>query len=467
MIQVLLLAIGGLGIAFALTFIAMPRVMAFMRRRNITGIDVHKLDKPVIPEMGGVGLLVGVAGGCILIFLGSSFLGYGFLDYRVLVFLTVVLLAGLVGAVDDLKTLGAKVKPLLTALACFPIFLSTWIVLALGMPLPACFNPRPRLPLIGRTRLTVAYPLAIPLAIAVPANAVNMLDVFNGVMPLTTILVFAAMLVVSIILLSGGIPGAEIGVLLSCVMLGALLAYFYYNRYPARVFGGDVGALSVGAAIGALAVIGQLEIMAIIALLPAIMNAFYSLVSIGGFLERREMKKRPTIFREDGMLVATRDPDAPLTLTRLVLARGPLPEKRIILSLGVLSLASSILAVITLFLIPLDPPIGYLIPWPLTMLVVLIPIGVIGLVFLALRKVDNLGERLAGLIAIMVMVWFGGMAGFAVLNQVADIPSPPGLELVFAGLKVMAGVALALVWLGLWHIATRLYFRYEIRRSAG
>jgi len=436
-----------------------------MRRRGIVGTDVHKLDKRIVPEMGGVGLLVGVAAGCIVAFLGSALLGYGFLDYRVLVFLMVVLLAGLVGAVDDLKTLGAKVKPLLTALASLPIFLSTFVVLAFGLPLPPCFNPRPRLPLIGRTRLTVAYPLAIPLAVAVPSNAVNMLDVFNGVMPITTILVFASMLIIAIILLNVGIEGMEIGILLSCVMLGALLAYFYYNRYPSRVFGGDVGALSVGAAIGALAVIGQLEMVAIVALLPAIMNAFYSLVSIGGLLERREMKKRPTIFREDGMLAATYDSDAPLTLTRLVLARGPLPEKKIIFSLGVLSLASSSLAVVTIFFIPLDSSV-YLIPWPFTMLVILVPIGMICLVFLVLHRVDNLGERLAGLIAIMVMVWSGGMAGFAALNLVVDISAPLGLELVFAALKVLAGVTLALAWLGLWHIATHLYFQYEIRRSA-
>lgn len=437
----------------------MPRIIAFMRRRGIVGVDVHKLHKPEVPEMGGVGLIIGVTGGCILLFLGSGFLGFGLPDYRILIFLSVILLAGLVGAVDDLRPLGAKTKTLLTAATSLPILLSSWIIVGLGMspPLETAYNPQPRFPFLGQTRFTIIYPLMIPLVVAVPANAVNMIDVFNGVMPIATILIFIGMLIASLLTVSVGVPGSELGILLSCVMIGGLFAYFLFNRNPAQVFGGDSGSLFIGTAIGALAIMGRIELVTMIALFPAIMNAFSSLMSIGGLLERRKIKGRPTIFQADGTLAASLDPHAPLTLTRLVLARGPLTEKQIALSLAVLSLAGSSLAVMTFFLIPFEE-IGFLIPWPFTLLLTVIPVLLILGVYLTLRTNDQLGIRLVGIIGLMVEVWVVLMAGFAALDFLIQIPIPFGniISPIFGAVYVLA-------WLALWYLTTRLVFNYEVR----
>ncbi len=433
-----------------------------MKKRKITGIDVHKLDKPVVAEMGGAGLLIGITIGCIILFFASGFLG--FFDYRILIFLAVIILAGIVGVIDDLKTLGPKIKPLLTAIACIPLWLSFFVSEATGALIPPPYDPRPRLPFLGRTRLTIIYHLIVPLGIAIPANAVNMLDVFNGVMPLTTIFFFIAMLIVSIIMVGAGIPGAELGILLSSVMLGALFAYYYFNRYPAKTFAGDTGALSVGAAIGALAIMGQLEIVAIVALLPAIMNAFFSLASIGGLLERRQMKSRPTIFREDGTLAASQASDAPLTLTRLVLAGGPLKEQNITMSIATLSLSSSILAILSVFLIPFET-IGYLIQWPITLILGLVPVILVIGVYIVYRGKNNLGIRLNGLIVIMITVWLVGMAVFSFLDLLVDIHPPPGLEFAFQILLPVTGMILILGWLILWHISTKLYFKYQSQQA--
>jgi UDP-N-acetylglucosamine--dolichyl-phosphate N-acetylglucosaminephosphotransferase len=466
-IAVLLLAVCGFLVALVITYLIMPSVIAFMHRHDIVGIDVHKLNKPEIAQMGGVGLILGITAGCFLLFFGSAFLGFGFLDYRILVFLAVVLLAGLVGAVDDFRTLGPKIKPLLTALACLPILVSSWIVQALGLSsvLPLSYDPGPRLPFLGRTRLTLVYVLIIPFGVAVPANAINMIDIFNGVMPLMNLLMFAALLIVSLLMMTMGVQDASLGVLLSLVMIGALLAYYNYNRNPARVFAGDTGSLLVGAAFGALAVMGQLEAVAIVALLPAIMNAFYSLVSIGGLLERRQMKGRPTIFRKDGKLEASKERGAPLTLARLILAQGPLSERQITLSLAVLALASSILAVLTLFLIPFDS-VGYLAHWPYTVSLVLVPVAMICGAYLALRHKDQIGARLAGLIAIMVGVWAGGMTGFWALDLLVQVTEPFASDLLIQVLRPLAGIAFVLAWLGLWHFATRAYFRSTSRGPA-
>lgn len=459
MTMILYLALIGLLAAFIVTFLVMPYIIKAMKRRGIIGIDVHKLDRPEVAEMGGLGILLGVAIACLVVFLGSGFIGLGVFDFRILIFLMVLLIAGMIGAIDDLKPLGPKVKPLLTTLACLPILFYTWILILLDIipPFLPTYVPAPYLPFLGATRLTIVYPfILIPLAIAVTSNAVNMSDVFNGVMPLTTIIIFAALLIVSLFMMVIGIPEAGLGLLLCSVMLGALFAYYYYNRNPAQVFAGDTGSLLVGAAVGAIAILGRLEIVAIIALLPAIMNAFYSLVSIGGLLERRQMRARPTVFQKDGKLAASKDPKAPITLTRLVVARGPLSEQCITLSLATLTLASSILAILTVSLIPYFH--DAIIAWPFSMMLIIVPFCLIFGVYSIFRKKDHLGIRLSGLIAIMVGVWGLGMVGFALLDFL--IFYYPNSFWPIAGILFVFG------WLTLWHFSTRLYFRFEMKKSS-
>lgn len=428
-----------------------------MKNWKIVGTDVHKLDKPKVAEMGGVGILIGFVVGCITLFISHGFISGGIFDFRILVFMSVVLLAGFIGIVDDRITLGPKIKPILTALACLPILIYSWTITGLGLvpPLIPTYDPRPVLPFLGRTRLTYIYPILVPLAIAVPANAINMIDVFNGVMPITTIFMFGAILVVSLVMLFIGMPGAEMGVLLSAVMLGVLFAYFYYNRYPARTFAGDTGSLAVGAALGAIAILGRVEMITIVALLPAVMNAFYSLVSIGGLLERRQMRSRPITFKDDGTLAASQDKNAPLTLTRLVLARGPMTEPRIVLSLATLTLASSVLAVLTLFLIPFET--GFLLCWPVNLVLVLVPLCLLLATYLILRNIDHLGLRLAGLISIMIGIWAIGMLGFWLLDFL--------IVIVQSDLWPVVGIVFVFGWLALWYYSTKLYFRYASKEA--
>ncbi len=45
------------------TFIAVPWLISQLAKKNIMGIDQNKLDKPEIPEMGGLAVLIGFVAG--------------------------------------------------------------------------------------------------------------------------------------------------------------------------------------------------------------------------------------------------------------------------------------------------------------------------------------------------------------------------------------------------------------------
>ena len=300
--------------------------MKIMKERGVTGIDVHKRDLPVVPEMGGIAIIVGLA---------LSILGAILIQPEKLVFLAsflfTVLIAGAVGIVDDLKTLSARMKPFLLLFAGLPILLM------------GTYDPFPVFPLIGATRLTIIYPLFIPIAIAVCSNAVNMMDPFNGTMSGTCTIVTIALLASAVIL------GRSDGILLSLCLLGPLLAFFYFNRYPSNVFSGDVGSLTIGAALGAIAILGRLEVVVLVAFIPQIMNAFYGLSTIGRLYERREVP-RPISILEDGRLASNKDPKAPITLARVILAKGPLYEFEAVRVFFILSAISGVLAILTAYL---------------------------------------------------------------------------------------------------------------------
>jgi UDP-N-acetylglucosamine--dolichyl-phosphate N-acetylglucosaminephosphotransferase len=314
-------------LSFGITFIAQPRLMALMNKKGIIGRDVHKKEQPIVPEMGGTAVLAAL--------IVSTLVGVTVMPEktRMLVsFLLTVVISGVIGAIDDLRPLNARVKPFLTLFAGIPI-------LVLGT-----YTPSIVFPLIGGTRLTKVYPLLIPIVMAVTSNAVNMMDPFNGVMSGTTSIITLTLLASAIIF------GSQDAIILCCTLLGALLAFFYYNRYPSSVFSGDVGSLGVGAALGAIAIIGRVEVVAVVAFMPQIMNAFYGLSTIGRLYERREVN-RPVTILEDGRLMASPDPKAPLTLARFILARGPLHEYEASIIFITLSAISGLLALITAYLI--------------------------------------------------------------------------------------------------------------------
>jgi len=316
-------------LGFALTYVLTPIIASKTARSGIVGIDVHKLDKRKVPEMGGLSIVIGLGASTIV-----SMIIFPEHFAKFIAFLLTVLIAGFVGVRDDIKPLNPKLKPLLTAAASIPILL-------LGV-----FYPRPSLPFIGRTRLTIVYPLLIPFAVAVPANAVNMMNPFNGVMT-GTCSVISLVLAISMM-----IAGRTEDAILAAALLGCLLAFHRFNKYPARVFSGDTGDLSVGAALGALAIIGRVEVAAVVAMIPHIVNAFYLLSTLGGLYERRQISNRPTRVLPDGRIEATDDRHAPVTLTRMILAQGPLREPEIVSIMIVLTAIASAFAVFTQLLIP-------------------------------------------------------------------------------------------------------------------
>src|SRR5438552_13825534 len=117
----------------------------------------------------------------------------------------------------------------------------------------------------------VAYPLGtlgfIVLTFFVivgTSNAVNLTDGLDGLAIMPTVLVGSALGVFAYVAGHAvfskylGLPyiagAGELAVICGAIA-GAGLGFLWFNAYPAEVFMGDVGALALGAALGAIAII--------------------------------------------------------------------------------------------------------------------------------------------------------------------------------------------------------------------
>ncbi len=102
------------------------------------------------------------------------------------------------------------------------------------------------------------------------SNAVNLTDGLDGLAILPTVMVASALAIFAYVtghfvfshyLGIPHIPGASELAVFCAAMAGAGLGFLWFNAYPAEVFMGDVGALALGAALGAVAVIVRQEIV--------------------------------------------------------------------------------------------------------------------------------------------------------------------------------------------------------------
>jgi len=105
---------------------------------------------------------------------------------------------------------------------------------------------------------SVLYLLLIFLVIAGASNAVNLTDGLDGLAAGSCAIVLLAYLAITIT------TGQEGLALLSACLIGACIGFLWFNAFPASIFMGDTGSLGLGAAIGALAVMTQTEVLLII-----------------------------------------------------------------------------------------------------------------------------------------------------------------------------------------------------------
>ena len=187
----------------------------------------------------------------------------------------VTLSFGGIGFADDYLKMCRKNSRGLSVTAKFSLQVMAALVVAVTLYIYPGFDSHLNLPFLKKIApgLGLGY---IPLAVFIivgTSNAVNLTDGLDGLAISPLIVAFASYLVFAY--LSGHVEIAsylqipyvsgsgEISVICGAVV-GAGLGFLWYNAYPAEIFMGDVGSLSLGAVLGTVAIITKQELVLIL-----------------------------------------------------------------------------------------------------------------------------------------------------------------------------------------------------------
>ena len=434
---IILVVIFFIGISF--TYFIIPQVIKLMIKKNYVGYDIHKNSKPQVAESGGISIVIGYSVTSILLILT-----FPLFSNEIFVLLVSVILSGIIGFLDDRIKLKSRYKVFL--------ILFTGIIFFIANFFGFINIESPTIPFLGQLRLNIIYPLLAPLIVAVFGNTVNMLEGYNGEGSGTCLIALISLFICGLIWNS-----AE-AILFTTAGIAVIIPFFHYNKYPAKIFPGDVGTLSMGTIIAGVALFGSLEAAVFCALLIHVFNSFYVLYSVKGFFESSEIQedKNDIILLEDDIIKASNNEKAALTLPRLLLARGPLREPDLVKNLFAISIICGFFAIFTTLMMSVTVNkinfmlVVYFIPY-------LIIFSLILLIFF---------PRIRGIISIMIIVMIGG---YILLFFIELMIMPINFaNLVLFGTIIPTNIIVSLIivvpCLGLWYYITIRYFQKESRK---
>lgn len=299
--------------SFIVTFIVTPLFIKKFRENKILARDMYKKGRPKVPTMGGLAILVGIVAGliCAQFFVQDV--------VKLLIFYFIVITFAIFMLIDDLIDVGRKLKIIVPFFLALPIAL-----LNIDTSLSLYFF---------QIELGAFYSYVIaPLYLMVVANLINMHSGFNGLATGLSL----------ILLIAIGIKAFMMhGISQLCYLmpvLGAGLAFFWFNKYPSRIFEGNVGSFTLGSAIGGLLILYNMEFFGGIILIPHIVNFLMYVYW--------RIKKYPLVkfgrIRKDRTLVVPN----PLTLKWVFPYYFRLTEKQSILIMYILTVLFCIVGVV-------------------------------------------------------------------------------------------------------------------------
>jgi UDP-N-acetylglucosamine--dolichyl-phosphate N-acetylglucosaminephosphotransferase len=316
--------------SFWLTYCIVPLFIYRMKKRKITGKDMNKTGFPEVPEMGGLPVMLGFTFGVLLAIFFTSYLNIPELLLTnlnlLLIGLLTILLVGILGILDDLagwkNGLRQWQHALIPMFAAFPL-----VAFKAG-------ETTMNLPFIGNIEFGIIYPLfLIPIGITGAANAFNMLAGMNGLETGQGILIITTLSIIAFF------HEQNEALIIGIALIGALTAFYIYNKFPAKIFGGDSLTLVIGAGIATMAIIGNMEKLGIALLGLYFIELFYKAKS-------RFKSQSFGIPQKDGTLAPHPKGSS---ITHTIMRKGKFTEKKVVQIIHTTQLAICILGLIFYF----------------------------------------------------------------------------------------------------------------------
>lgn len=268
-------------IAFLIAFIATPLVKKIAFKVGAVDIpnDNRRMHKEPKALMGGLAIFCG--------FLVSLLL-FGEFNNINLGLVSGSLVIVILGVIDDIKALGAKIKLLFQIIAAL-------IVVFSGVQIGALTNPFSNSGMISLDYYGLSIFLTVFWIVGV-TNAVNFIDGLDGLA--AGVSSIAATFLLFIALINGSVAEA----LITSALVGATLGFLPFNFNPAKIFMGDTGATFLGFTLAVISIQGTMKGYTAIALAVPLLVLGLPIFDTAFAILRRIIKRRPVMEGDRGHL---------------------------------------------------------------------------------------------------------------------------------------------------------------------
>jgi len=284
-------------LSFILALILIPKFIKWAKSKNAnqpiyTLAPKSHQEKSNTPTMGGIVFLSST--------IISSLLCIKLDNIYAISGLVTIILFGIIGIKDDLSKingsdnqsgLSRRSKFFLQICSAFVVALMLFFNSNLGSDL---FVPFYKHPVIDMQLFAMAFWI---LVIVSASNAVNLTDGLDG---LATVPSIFSMMSLSVFVYIGGnailssylflpkISGAGEVAIIASAFVGSLVAFLWYNCYPAELFMGDSGSLSIGAFIAYMAIISKNEILLLLIGFVFVLETVSVILQVGSYKTRKK-----------------------------------------------------------------------------------------------------------------------------------------------------------------------------------
>lgn len=302
-------------IALLVGYLSTLWVINQAKKSGFVGKDINKINKPEVPLMGGIGIIAGFIAGSFSLLITDT------RSERVIpaVILSSLLIAFL-GLLDDIFNIRQAIRAFLPLFASVPL-----IVYSVGHSIIS-------IPFIGPINFGIFYyVIIIPFALTITSNAFNMLEGLNGLGAGMGIIMLSALAYIGLTHKGATYQAG----LIALIAVFSLLGFLLLNKYPAKVFPGNIGTYFIGALIGAIGIAGYMYTALAVLYIPYVIEFI---------LKARTRFKGISFGKVDNEGKLYWD-EKPHSLTHVIMKLGRFREYQIVIILWLIETLFAVLAI--------------------------------------------------------------------------------------------------------------------------
>lgn len=204
----------------------------------------------------------------------------------------------------------------------------------------------------------IVFVFVVIIAVTAVSNGANLTDGLDGLCAGTSAIIGVALMVMAYLggnIIYAGylnimyIPGSEEMVVYAGAFIGALVGFLWYNAFPAQVFMGDTGSLTLGGILAVFAILIRKELLIPLLCLTFFLEDLSVMVQVGYFkYTKRKYGEGRRVFKMTPLHHHFQKAGDPTIKSLINTPAGPIPENKIVVRFWIVGILLAAITFVTL-----------------------------------------------------------------------------------------------------------------------